>query len=204
VDGAVIGDREDRGEAQWTLLGFEEAALSAFAFLSREFAFKLVGQSPTNLVYTRAPVQVAVSLDRNSFELRCNLLVGEPQETYTVWELARLNRDPLVHERTFLQASSASAVARLIPQLAELLRRHGHEALAGHPGVFDRLRAQQVRESDAFLLAGKLSRMREQVSEPWQRGEFARVVRLMEPLEASLTPSEQERLRVARQRMQPE
>ena len=185
-------------------MGFEEAALSAFAFLSREFGFTLVEQSPTRLVYAKGPVRVAVSLDKNSFELRCNLLVGEPPETYTVWELARLYQDTTVHERTFLQASSPGTVAKLVPQMADLLRQHGQDALTGRSGVFDRLRGLQLRESDAFLLAGRLSRMREQVSESWKLGEFGRIVQLMEPFEESLTPSERERLVVARRRMNPD
>lgn len=182
-------------------MGFEEAALSAFAFLPRERDFKLVEQSPTHLVYAKISIRVAVSLDRNSFELRCNLLVGEPQETYSVWELARLYHDPLVQESSFLQASSPERVAMLVPRLADLLRRHGHEALSGEPGVLDQLRGLQAKESEAFLLAGRLSWMRERVAESWRRGEFASVVELMEPLEASLTPSEKEKLLLARRRM---
>ena len=191
----------DDPKAPWIPLGFEEAALTEFAFLVREFGFRLAHSDPS-LVRLESPngVGVEVWLERGSFELSADLLRlrPNPNERFTTWEVARLAKAPGVTVASWLQASTPQAVAEGVARLSGLLRTYGSEALHGDERIFQGLRALQLSESDRFLAEGRAAWARSALDKAWADRNYHRVIELLEGIADQLTPAEYKKLTYAR------
>lgn len=194
----------DDPEAPWIRLGFEEAVLAEFAFLVREFGFRLAHSDPS-LVRLESPngVGVEVWLERGSFEISADLLRLRPtsSERFTTWEIARLAGAPGVTAASWLQASNRQAVAEGVAQLSELLRTYGSEALNGDERTLQGLRALQLSESDRFLAEGRATRARSALGKAWADRNYPRVVELLEGIADQLSPAEYRKLTYARKQL---
>jgi hypothetical protein len=162
-------------------LRFEEGALAAFAFLRSDYGLVPVASGPYLVRYEAAWARVDILHRRNSYEVVVNVGPAAPPgtEAYSIWEIARLHGAPDVNERTFLQASTAAAVAAVLTRLADTLRTYGKAALQGDSHEFALLRELRVHESEQFQALGHLSWVREQVARAWAERDFAAVVKLL-------------------------
>lgn len=200
-------------------LRFEEAVLSAFAFLTApSHAFRCVTSESTIVRYESTDVFVTIYHGRSSYELGCEigLLTGQGdaglgkggdedplEEGFTIWEIARLEGAPGIDERTFLQASTAERVERLVPQLAELVRTYAPRALRGDAAYYASLSQARTSWFENYMTDSRLKRARADVARAWQSKNYAEVVRLLEPLSDELTPAEYKKLEYARKHSTP-
>lgn len=188
-------------DGAWSQLRFEEAVLAAFGFLTSEYGFRQEDSTPSCVRYEGNGVVVAVSHDRNSFEITATVEREHSGEQFTAWEIARLAGAPDVDERTSLQASTPDRVENLVPALANTLKRYGGAALRGDEGFYLRLRELQWQESERFLSEGRLSWVRQQAREAWQNHDYKRVVQLLEEVRGGLSAAELKKLSYARKQM---
>lgn len=195
-------------------LRFEEAVISAFAFLTTPaYGFKCAASDVTLVRYESADVFVNIYHGRSSYELGCEigLRVGRdgtalghgaeeehPEEGFTIWEIARLAGAAGIDDRTFLQASTAERVEQLVSQLAQLVRTHAVSALRGDPTYYASLRQARTNWFENYMIDSRLERARADVARAWQGKNYAEVVRLFEPLGDELTPAESKKLEYAR------
>jgi hypothetical protein len=188
-------------DGNWSVLRFEEAVLNSFGFLTRDYGFRRLDANPSLVRFERNGIIVSIGLDRDSFEISATVSLSDSGEEFTVWELARLMGTPDVGPGTFLQASTTDRVERLVPILADALRKYGRPALDGDRGLFSRLRELQQRESEAFLRTGRLRWIREQVQTAWSEHDYRKVVQLLEEVRSDLSAAELKKLSYARKRM---
>ena len=200
-------------------LRFEETVLSAFAFLTvPPYGFKCEASEVTLVRYESANVFVNIYHGRSSYEIGCEIgLIPErdgiapghesegedPEEGFTIWEIARFEGAPGIDDRTFLQASTAERVEQLVPQLAQLVRTCASRALRGDLAYYTSLGQARTNWFENYMTDSRLERARADVARAWQTKNYAEVVRLFEPLTEELTPAESKKLEYARKHSTP-
>lgn len=204
-------------------LGFAEVVLSCFSFLEAR-GFERVRVEPTFVRYESDRAFVNVYHGRSSYELGVEVgqlngrlsaqpteppdadtsfVIGHPnpEDRFTIWEIARYSGAPEVTESTFFQASSADRVRSLVPKLAELVQRYAGPALQGDATFLERVREMRSEESRRYRKEGELQRVRMATAEAWGRRDFRRVVDLLEPFQGDLTASEVKKLQYAKDQL---
>lgn len=197
-----------------SLLRFEEAVLAAFSFLVAEFQFRVVETAVTRVRYESGGVFVNVYHGRSSYELGCEIGLlprkepaaqdrseNKAEDAFSIWEIARMQSASGATERSFYQASTSTAVAELLPRLAELVRQHGRQALVGDPLFFRDLARAHTAWFEAYQQEGKLTQIRQDVATAWAAKDFRQVVELLDPVADELTPAEVRKLEYARARL---
>lgn len=173
-------------------LRFEEAVLSAFAFLTAPaYGFKCAASEVTLVRYESATAFVNIYHGRSSHEIGCEIgLIPErdgialghqsegehPEEGFTIWEIARLEGVPGIDDRTFLQASTAERVEQLVPQLAQLVRTYASRAIRGDLAYNTSLREARTNWFENYMTDSRLERARADVARAWQTKNYAEVV----------------------------
>lgn len=206
IPGRACGILHTRGsmnnnDGDWSTLRFEEAVLTEFAFLCTEYGFRRANASPSSVQFEGNDVVVNVVQDRSSFEINATVKRKQTGEHFSVWEIARLAGAPDVEERTFLQASTSDRVERLVPVLADTLRRYGALALRGDEAFYSRLRDLQSNESARFLAVGRLAWVREQVRTAWKKQDYGKVVELLDSVREHLSKADTKKLVYARKKL---
>ena len=117
-------------------LGFTEAVLSSFSFLTKDFNFCVVKTEPTFVRYESPSVFANIYHGRASFELgfesgRLNDGSGREEHPYSLDVIIELMRAREETGYTFLQASTRARVQELVPKLASLVQSYAASALTG-------------------------------------------------------------------------
>jgi hypothetical protein len=86
----------------------------------------------------------------------------------------------------------------MILRIADLLRKHGAEVLAGEPDMYQRLVSEAEARSEAYTKEVVQEPIRTAATDAWQRHDYAKVRELYEALGADLTDIEEKRLEYAR------
>jgi hypothetical protein len=138
---------------------------------------------------------------RKSFEIGLELgQTGSDEGPYSMWEILRLvEAEDAAAYRNFA-ATTAGGVAEGVARLASLFRVTVEGGILDDPGLFVRLARQRAAVSEAYAREVELAHAREALDAAWQARDYAKVVELLEPLRDDLTPSERQKLDIAKRR----
>jgi hypothetical protein len=182
-------------------LGFVDAVCRSFEFLTTEFGFTIITQTPTMVRFEGDRAVVQVFHGRSSYvlgvEIGLKMLSRDGEIRYSLRELVALGENASDAVYGEFQISSAAGLPALVEQLAELTKRVGIKALEGDLEVFERLAAQRHREGRVLTDASTALWLREQAGKAWQNRDFASVVEAYTAL-ASLETVEMRRSETAR------
>jgi hypothetical protein len=182
-------------------LGFVDAVCRSFGFLTTEFGFTIVTQTPTMVRFEGNRTIVQVFHGRSSYVLGVEIGLKTPSRDgevrYSLRELVALDESPGDVDYGEFQISSAVRLPAFVEQLAELTRRIGVKALEGDLEIFERLAEQRRREGRVLTDASTAMWLREQAGKAWQDRDFASVVDAYAAL-ASLETVEMRRSETAR------
>ena len=147
-------------------LGFPDAVLTAFDFLTKAYDFHLETLTPTFVRYESPRVFVNIYHGRSSFELgfEGGLRSNDPGKEEIAFSLGdiidlRRTKDGTLYARP--QASTAQSVRSLVPKLADLVRTYADPVLRGDPEIFTQLAWIQTKKSDELLNEWRLRELRE-------------------------------------------
>jgi hypothetical protein len=183
------------------LLGFKEAALSSFAFLS-SYGFKRVQEESTLVRYESKTVFVNVYHGRGSYEIGIEIGRLDRPEKYgleyivseagkAAWESEGFGRS------TMFQVSSRDGVQRFVPKVAELVKKYADHFLRGDHAFYDGLEKVNARRADEFTRQQGLARKRKTAEAAWQEKNYPKVVELYSSMREDLTSVEAGRLSYA-------
>lgn len=180
-------------------LRFREHAEIAFAFLLREFRFRLVASEDTFLQYENETVFVNVYHGRRSFELQFEIgLLARLESKYYPEEVASFYG---AQGETFFQASTPDRVARYVPQLADLLESHCSRLLSGDAVEFENLQQMRQKMSADARKREHLTEVRERADRAWKQRDYPAVLQEYTAIEPDLTLSEQKKLLYAMKKL---
>ena len=188
-------------------LGFSEAVLSAFAFLTKEYAFHLETLTPTLVRFESPSLFVNIYHGRSSYELGFEVgqRADEPRKEeskFSLGDILDLMDENVSCNYAPPQASTANSVRAFVPKLATLVQTYAGPVLRGDAGVFERLEGIQTKKSQDLLRDWKLKEVREKAESAWRRRDYAKLVSLFESVQQSLTPAEAKKLDYAKKRLQ--
>jgi hypothetical protein len=188
-----------------TQLGFTEAVLSAFDFLTSRYGFVIKRIEPTFVRYESANVFVNIYHGRASYELGVEVgrLADDLSKEESAFSLADILDLTKAHDKTghtILQASTPETVDKFVPMLAALVSKYAAPILRGDSDVFARLTDVQSRKSDQLLKKWELEDIRKEAEDAWHQRNYAKVAELFESIQEELTPAEAKKLDYAKLR----
>jgi hypothetical protein len=182
-------------------LGFVDAVRRSFGFLTSDFGFTMITQTPTMVRFEGDRAVVQVFHGRSSYALGVEIGLKTPPQgrevRYSLRELVALRKKRGDVNYGEFQISSAAKLPAFVEQLAELTRLVAVKALEGDREIFERLAEQQHREGRALTDASTAMSLRERAAKAWQNRDFTSVVEVYEAL-ASLETVEMKRSETAR------
>jgi len=188
-------------------LGFEEAVLAGFDFL-RAHGFKLVETGPTLVRFKSRKVFVNIYHGRASYEVGVEVGLKARSEKYgldyivswagkAAWKAEGFGRG------TMFQVSSREGVQRIMPKVAEIVRKYGEPFLGGDAQFYSHLDEVNRRASAEFTKRQHLEDVRKLADAAWSEKKFSRVTELYQSIQEDLTVIESKRLSYARKQTQP-
>lgn len=186
-------------------LHFAETVGEEFGFLAAS-GFELVQSQPTFVRFESRRAYVNVYHGRRSFEL--GLEIGPLQTTrleespFSMSEIVRLAEPEDSGGYRNFATRTVEGVNEGVRRLASLLRGYVESGLLRDPGVFARLGRQRAAWSEELARSVDLAQLRRELDPAWHAKDYSRVVELLEPLRAALTPSELKTLAFAKKRLQ--
>jgi len=188
-------------------LGFEDAVLASFAFL-RTYGLKSVETGPTFVRFESRRVFANIYHGRASYEVGVEIGLKARREKYgldylvswagkAAWEAEGFGRG------TLFQVSSREAVQRIVPRVAEIVKKYGEPFLVSDPGFYEQLDEANRRASAEFTRKQHLDDVRKLAEAAWSQKKFSRVSELYQSIQEDLTTIESKRLSYARKQSQP-
>jgi hypothetical protein len=188
-----------------TQLGFTEAVLAAFDFLTNQYGFRVKRIEPTFVRYESPLVFVNIYHGRASYELGVQIGrladdLSQEESAFSLADILDLNgaQDETCH--ALLQASTPETINKSVPLLASQIRRHAAPVLRGDPDVLAQLADVQSKKSDQLAKKWKLEDIRKEAQDAWHQKNYARVAELFDSIMEELTPAEAKKLDYARLR----
>ena len=189
------------------LLGFKEEVLSSFEFLTKEYGFHCVRSEPTFVRYESENVFVNVYHGRASFEIGVEIgkLITEPnqeEEKFYLGEIMELQGVRKNVGYTFIQASTKERVKRFVPEIAKYVKKFPVKVLQGDEDTLKKLRELQTQISQQYFKEMELSQIRQKGDKAWHERNYAEIVKLYEPVQSDLSPSEKMKLEYAKKKLE--
>ena len=185
-----------------TDLGLESHVKQCFGFLESEEGYVLVESTPTCVRFESAAVTIAVVFDGNR-SLELGLLIaprGLSEPDYSIDEILRLRGVPEAEKLSLIQVRTPEVLARFVRYLAETLKKYGRDFIEGNERSFAELAAWRRRGAEQYALDRELSAARAKLEKAWHAKDYASVVKVLQPLRPSLTPTELGKLKYAEAR----
>lgn len=184
-------------------LGFAEAVLSAFNFLTKEYGFHLVKADATFVRYESPHVFVNVYHGRASYELGFEIgrlidMAGQGEHPFSLAMVIELMGAQIETGYTLLQASSPERVKKYVPKLADLVKKYAASALKNDSNTFKLLAETRSRMSDEIHKDMKLKDTREDAEKAWREKNYSKLASLYESISEDLTPAESKKLDYAK------
>lgn len=184
-------------------LGFAEAVLDHFGFLTEGYGFSCITREPTYVRYESPTVFVSVYHERASYEVGIEVgLLPTPGAPARMASLAELTEyfgvDP--SELMRCQYTTFAGVEKYISQLSEFLRGHGRQVLEGNPTAFECMYGIGSRLAEEHRRDMELARARTKAASAWRSKDYAEVVKSFEPLREYLSPVELAKLEYSKHR----
>ena len=179
--------------------------LASFEFL-RPYGLKPAEENATLVRYESDTVTVNVYHGRASYEIGVEIGRRDRPERYGLgylvssagndaWEAEGFGRS------TMFQVSTPEGVRKLVPKVAELVRKYGDRFLSGDPAFYAQLADANERAGMAYERQQMLKRIRKDAEAAWDAKDFARVAELYDPISDGLTEIEIRKLAYARKRV---
>jgi hypothetical protein len=187
-----------------TTLGFREAVLSSFKFLTAA-GFCPVEQEMTFVRYESPEVFVNIYHGRASFELGVEIgRLKKPKGKLTLYDIiawAGAEKVEGLGQHVAFQVSSREGVQEFVPRLASLIQRHAGPFLRSDDAAFDSAFEIQSERAQEYAKNVNLSDVRQKAEAAWHAKEYAQVVELYGRVRDDLTEVETKKLAYAEQQV---
>lgn len=191
-------------EPERAQLGFKDAALSHFKFLS-DFGLRPVEEKVTFVRYESPEVFLNVYHGRASYELGVEIgKVREPEKPlhiFTVVRWAGGEKAEGFGQHVMFQVSSREGVQEFVPKLAALVKKYATALLRGDESAFRSAREFQAKQGAAYEKEVRLGNLRTRAEAAWHAKDYAQVVELYGPAREDLTEVEAKKLAYAEQQV---
>ena len=178
-------------------LCFPQAVVETFGFLN-ELGFSRVEVLPTIVRYRKGDLEANVYQGRNSCEL--GLEIVREGRRYSLGEFIRaVDPEAAARYRPFA-ATTCSAVAKGVKQLAILARQYGQNALENDDICFRRLDSLAGLWREQYALEVLEGQLRPKADAAFRQGDYKKAAELYEPILTRLTPTELKKLVIAKKR----
>jgi hypothetical protein len=182
-----------------TRLGFADAVTEAFAFLG-DLGFAVAESQPTLVRYRKGDLEAWLYHGRQSFEVGFEIV--RDGESYSLSELIRaVDRAAGEGYRNWMVARP-EGIAKALARLKDLVRRYGESALRGDPQVFETLTKLRQEWSENYALDVRASQLRPKADAAFRSRNYREAVALYEEIQPRLSPTELEKLALAKRRAQ--
>lgn len=183
-------------------LGFVEAVADALSFLVDRYGFEMKILAPTLVEFESPAVLVRVYHGRQSYEVNLELNLRTEWEQgippFTISDVLRAAAASHELPNGVIQASTRSALESGVRRLGDLIRKYGHDAIAGNPFAYRRLMAQRSRTAVAETEALRVQDLRTKAERAWRNKDFRAVEEAYSQIEEALTPAEKKKLEYVR------
>jgi hypothetical protein len=170
-------------------LQFETTVRASFDVLDQH-GFQCVSSSPTEVVYRSGTVEVAITLDRLSYEIAVELRLLHDEHAIHFSRLIALAAPEEAKRWQLVQASSREKIESIVPQLAALLLQYGRAALRGDAKVFDEMRLVEELDAQRTTRDLQVRQARRRAENAWRAKNYSEVVSALAPIQEYLAPSE--------------
>jgi hypothetical protein len=183
-------------------LGFREAVLKSFAFLSG-YGLKVVQEESTFVRYESKIIFVNFYHGRASYEIGVEIGRLDRSEKYGLtYIVSTAGKDAWEKEgfgqSTMFQVSTIEGVLEFVPKVAELIKKYGCDFLRGDSIFYDQLERVNKRRAIEYTKRQNLDQIRKKAEAAWSRKDFSAVVRFYQSITTDLTEIESKRLAYAR------
>jgi hypothetical protein len=141
---------------------------------------------------------VRVYQGRASFEIGIEVKLSGG--LYNLAELIQLVDQPRGRAYRNPTARDDEGVVRAVAGVASAFREVGQRFLDSDPALEDELRAQRQRLGEEMAISVLARQVRPRADHAFRTGDYATAAELLSRIEPSLSPSEREKLRLARAR----
>jgi hypothetical protein len=98
-------------------------------------------------------------------------------------------------------AHSYNNLRECLPRLASLLKECGKACLQGDPAAYEKMLFEQKKANNRWHKQQELIQVKKNAIEAWKKKDYAKFVKLFEPIADQLTPSEYKKLEYSRKRL---
>ncbi|MGH9874488.1 MAG: hypothetical protein ACRD9S_18695 [Pyrinomonadaceae bacterium] len=181
-------------------LGFKEAVLSAFDFLTLEYEFRVTQTEPTFVRYESDRVFVNVYHGRTSYELGVKIgrLSDLPGREYSIEDLLDALGKREESGYAYASVRTPQLIVRFVPRLSAVIKEYASSALRGDSATFEQLAAVQQTKGDALTKEWELQDARQEAETAWRQKDYAKLVQVLGSIEEDLTPAEAKKLQYAK------
>jgi len=187
-------------------IGFTSEVLAKFKFLSTEYGFVCIKVEPSFVRYESSSIFVNIYHGRTSSELGVEIgklenMPGLRENWYTIGEVMDLMgvREKLRY--TFFQASTQERIKKLVPKLAEYVRKYAKSIFEGDTEIFEKLAELRSKKSNEYIKEMRLSGIREEAERVWHKKDYAKLVELYDSMKDDLTLVEIKKLEYAQKHL---
>jgi hypothetical protein len=185
-------------------LGFEPTVRHAFDFLCSKFGFICAKSTPTSVLYASTDVEVEITFDVRSYEIAVEVRRRGEDRSFPLHCVISLTSPAEAQRWRLVQTSTPARVKEFMPQLGSLLEKYGESALSGDSRTFEKL--EELEESDAMRTTRdfQIRQARRLAQQEWESKNYAKLVRILAPIQEELTDSELARFLYAKKRLEPQ
>lgn len=187
-------------------LGFQEAVLSSFKFLT-DLGFAPVEQKVTFVRYESSEIFVNVYHGRASYELGVEIgrLKGPDEKDKlsigSVVDWAGAYKVEGFGQHVMFQVGTREGVQEFVPKLASLVKKYAIPLLRHDASAWSTALETQALRWTEYVKETNLKSVRAKAEEAWQAKDYARVVELYAPVREELTEVEAKKLAYAEQQV---
>jgi hypothetical protein len=179
---------------------FAELVEDNFHFLQAH-GFKCVQSEPTFVRFESGRICVNVYHGRRSFEIGLEigpLGAGSSEISYSMSEIIRLVEPSKADGYRNYAAQTPEDIGEGVHRLAISLRRYVDAKVLDDPGLVERLTNNRTAWAHNYAKEVNLTQARGKLDAAWHVKDYAKVVEVLEPFRAYLTPTELMKLEYAK------
>jgi hypothetical protein len=188
-----------------TQLGFKEAVLSSFDFLSF-YGLRPVQAEITLVRFKSAIVLVNVYHGRASFELGVEIArLSSPDEKVSLYDAvawAGAEKTEGLGQHVVFQVSNRKDVQDFVPRLARLVEKYAGPFLRGDASAYQAVKEASFKNTADYVKRINLNRIRDKAETAWHEKNYSQVVELYSSMREDLTKVETGRVSYAEKQLQ--
>jgi hypothetical protein len=190
---------------------FEKIARKQFSFLEKDYGFKLLpiersSDSYIGLRYVSDRVFVNLYYGLPSYELdfyfgRLGIEDQPDTHSFTSGDLLYLGGCEKWSGYSIYSAHSYDNLRKCLPKLASLLCECGKACLQGENAAYEQMTFERKKDYNQWIKNQELMQARQAAADAWEKRDYAKMVKLFEPIANELTPSECKKLEYSRKHL---